>query len=72
MEKDELEKALNQRIVILLEKAEKARTEFTESWGLLQHYITVYESAIARPLPEDLSSRVALLGRPRKRKSSEQ
>lgn len=64
---EELQKVLRQRIEGLLEKAEKAQRDWAESCRLLEDFIVVYEAEGAS-LPDELSSRVALLGYKRKRK----
>lgn len=65
---EELQKVLRQRIEELLQKAENAQRDWAESCRLLEDFIVVYEAELGTSLPDELSSRVALLGYKRKRK----
>lgn len=67
MEKAQLENVLLKQIEFLIDKAERAQVAWAESRELLDSYIFVYESEAKHPLPDELSSRVALLWKPRRK-----
>lgn len=73
MRSEEFQRGLRKRIEELIEKAEKAQRDWAESCQLLEAFIVVYEEGeLGGPLPDELGSRIALLGYKRKRKQRSQ